>query len=115
MSLLPLDYDYVDENSVKEVKANNFIRVVHFFDKDYAYGGITVAYMPVQCDTKTGYPRGKFARVAVAYCRPEDRYSRKTGEILAINNLLCGENILLPIYENGHPVRFLRNMFFNYY
>ena len=96
--------------TVKETIAANHIRVVHLFDKFNPYGGCTVAYRPVKHD-KTGYPTGKFAYVAVAYCNPQDRYDRKVGQMLAVEMLMDGDCILMPLYVNGEPVRALRAIF----
>jgi hypothetical protein len=85
-------------------------RIVHLFDKDDPQGGITIAYTPVLSDSK-GTPTGTFARVAVAYCHPNDRYSRKAGQTKALTNLSKGAYILLPVYAHGHPVRELKRIF----
>jgi hypothetical protein len=89
-------------------------RVVHIFDKETGYGGCTVAYRPVLHDTQ-GNPSGRFAYVAVANCNPRDRYCRKTGRRIAVENLDNGESILLPLYEMKHPVLFIKNMFLTDY
>ena len=88
----------------------NYIRVVHLFNKQAPNGGLTVAYKPEQHDS-TGYPTGKFAKVAVAVCNKKDRYSRKRGEEIAVNNLLNGHCVVLPLYKTGHPVRALKEIF----
>lgn len=88
-----------------------FIRVVHFFDKHFPdMGGCTVAYYPEVHDS-AGFPQGKFARVAVAWCKPGDRYSRTRGQEIATYNLLEGECVLMPIYQFKHPVKALRAVF----
>jgi hypothetical protein len=99
-----------DTTALTELIKSEHIRIVHLFDHDYPYGGCTIAYKPERFDG-TGYPIGKFARVAVAYCSPLDRYSRKLGRHLAVSNLLVGENILMPIYINGTPVKDLQTVF----
>jgi hypothetical protein len=86
------------------------IRVVHFFDKSNPKGGCTVAYAPEVYDD-VGFPKGKFARVAVAWCNPKDMYSRKVGQEIAVSLLIQGNSILLPIYLSGHPVRVLKAIF----
>jgi len=94
----------------KELIEQHHIRVVHFFNKTNPKGGCTVAYAPEIYDN-TGYPKGKFARVSVAWCNPSDMYNRKVGEAIAIDCMLAGECILLPIFITGHPVRVLRDIF----
>lgn len=96
--------------TTKDLIAMHHIRVVHFFDKWYPKGGCTVAYRPEIYDY-TGYPKGKFARVAVAWCNPKDTYDRKAGEAVAVELLMEGNYNLMPIYVEGHPVRALRAMF----
>ena len=91
-------------------KESDWVRVVHLFDKDNSYGGITIAYRPVLHDSK-GYPAGKFGDVAVAWCSPQDRYNRKLGEALALQRMQFGNCITLPIYVDKTPVRFLKDMF----
>lgn len=97
--------------TTKELIAMHHIRVVHLFDKESPRGGCTVAYMP-EIHDGAGYPKGKFARVAVAWCNPSDTYDRKTGELIAVELLLDGNCVLMPIYPGGHPVRRLRSMFY---
>lgn len=97
---------------LQEFKQDNHIRVVHFFNKYWPQGGATVAYRPILHDSK-GNPRGRFAEVSVAYCNPEDRYDRKLGELIALDAMGNGRAINLPVYIEGHPVRYLRNMFDN--
>lgn len=101
-----------DPAETKRIKAEQHIRVVHIFDKHYPYGGVTIAYRPERHDS-SGFPTGKFASVSVAYCNPSDRYSRRTGEAVAIGNLISGSSILMPVYFNGHPVRNLIDIFTN--
>lgn len=88
----------------------NWVRTIHLFDKHYPYGGTTICYKPEVHDSQ-GYPRGKFAQVSVAYCNPKDRYNRKLGQRLALENLYDGHCILLPVYTNGNPVVVLREFF----
>ncbi len=98
--------------TTKDLIDRYHIRVVHFFNKTFPEGGCTVAYMPEIYDN-TGYPKGKFARVSVAWCNPKDIYNRKTGEAIAVDLLLSGDNIIMPIYKHGHPVRALRQIFYD--
>ena len=93
-----------------DFKTAQFVRVVHFFDKADPHGGLTVAYKPQICNSE-GFPRGKFAEVALAWCNPVDRYDRKLGELIALNKLMRGESVLLPLYASGAPVRELKRMF----
>lgn len=93
-----------------DFKESQFVRVVHFFNKQNPQGGLTVAYKPQICNTK-GFPSGKFAEVSLAWCNPRDRYDRKLGELIALNKLERGESVLLPIYASGTPVQELRRMF----
>ena len=88
----------------------NWVRTIHLFNKQDPYGGTTICYKPEVHDS-VGYPRGKFAQVSVAYCNPKDRYNRKLGQRLALENLYDGHSILLPIYTNGDPVVVLRQFF----
>ena len=105
--LEPEAYGFKD---LKDTIAENHIRVVHLFDKYCPLGGRTVAYKPVKHD-KTGYPTGKFAYVAVAYCNPNDRYNRKLGEAMAVEMLLDGQSILMPIYMHNRPVVAIKEIF----
>jgi hypothetical protein len=101
---------------IKNAKALNHIRVVHIFDKDWSYGGCTVAYKPKLHDAD-GYPTGEYADVAVAYCHPNDRYNRKYGEARAVLNLIKNKSVSMPIYRMGfddlnpHPVRKILSIF----
>lgn len=88
----------------------NPIRVVHLFNKRTGKGGLTIGYMPVIRDA-VGNPRGIFARVAVAYCRPDERYSRKIGAARVEDLISLGQNILVPIYCTPHPTKTLIAMF----
>lgn len=88
----------------------NPIRVVHLFNKRTGKGGLTIGYMPVISDA-AGNPRGIFARVAVAYCRPDERYSRKIGAARVEDLISLGQNILVPIYCTPHPTKTLIAMF----
>lgn len=100
-------------SSLLDFKESQFVRVVHLFDKSSAQGGLTIAYRPQICDSK-GYPKGRFADVALAWCSPRDRYDRKLGELIALRKLELGECVLLPLYDIGHPVRELKAMFETY-
>lgn len=95
---------------LKKLIAQEHIRVVHLFDKDFPYGGCTIAYRPERHDN-SGFPTGRFARVSVAYCSPSDRYSRRTGEAIAVGKLIGNESVLMPIYRNKHPVKNLKSIF----
>jgi hypothetical protein len=97
--------------AIKEIIAENHIRVVHLFDKKFSYGGVTVAYQPEKFKSSNGFPLGIFAKVSVAYCNDSDRYCRKTGQSIAVNRLINGEFILLPIYATRQPVNTLKQMF----
>lgn len=98
------------QGDLLDFKARQFVRVVHFFDKQNPHGGLTIAYKPQICNSK-GFPRGKFAEVSLAWCNPGDRYDRKLGELIALNKLMRGESVLLPLYAGGAPVRELKHMF----
>ena len=97
-------------DNLLDFKASHFVRVVHLFNKHNPQGGLTIAYCPQICDTN-GFPKGRFADVALAWCNPRDRYDRKLGELIALRKLELGECVLMPIYQNNAPVRNLRNMF----
>jgi hypothetical protein len=113
---LPLHFFDVDqsfdtrEDRVKAAIQVYHIRVVHLFDTGRPYGGCTVAYAPEVFDN-TGYPKGKFAKVSVAWCNNRDRYSRPEGELVAVEKLLSNQFLTLPIYQRNHPVRTLKEMF----
>lgn len=98
------------DDDIQEWAESNWVRTIHLFDKNWPYGGTTVCYKPEVYDN-TGYPRGKFAQVSVAYCNPKDRYNRKLGQRLALENLYDGKCILLPVYTNNNPVVVLRDFF----
>lgn len=98
------------QEQLLDFKASQFVRVVHFFDKQNPCGGLTIAYKPQICNA-SGFPRGKFAEVSLAWCNPQDRYDRKLGELIAINKLMRGESVLLPLYANQAPVQELKRMF----
>jgi hypothetical protein len=98
------------DDDIQEWAESNWVRTIHLFDKSLPYGGTTICYKPQICDN-TGYPRGKFAQVSVAYCNPKDRYNRKLGQRLALENLYDGKCILLPVYTNNNPVVVLRDFF----
>lgn len=106
------DIESLALDEIQDTIADNHIRIVHLFNKKYPYGGCTIAYAPEVYDSQ-GYPRGKFAKVAVAWCSNRDRYSRPLGEYLAVSKWANGETVVLPIYVSGHPVRQLKLMFFD--
>ncbi len=87
------------------IKVNN-VRVVHLFDKDYPFGGVTVAYKPSKVDPKTGRHKGLYADVAAAYCSVEDQYSRVLGREMAIARLARGKSLRLPLYALDNSVDF---------
>jgi hypothetical protein len=99
-----------NHQEIKDLINTNHIRIVHLFNKEHPYGGCTIAYQPIRHDGN-GYPIGTFARVAVSYCNTKDRYNRKLGQQLALENLLEGEFIKLPIYFQGRPVVALKQIF----
>lgn len=102
-----------DDSSVVDLKAwaqEHWVRTIHLFNKQNPYGGTTICYKPEVHDAQ-GFPRGKFAEVSVAHCNPKDRYNRKLGQYLALENMYDGRSILLPIYTNGDPVVVLRDFF----
>lgn len=99
-----------DSEYLKSWAQDNWVRTVHLFDKNWPYGGTTICYAPEVHDSQ-GYPRGKFARVSVSYCNTKDRYNRKLGQQLALENMYDGRYILLPIYTNKNPVVVLRDFF----
>lgn len=89
-------------------------RTIYFFNKAHPKGGVTVCYFPLLSNRK-GYPQGDYALVSAAYCHPNDTYSRKKGKRIALTNLWNNENSMkLPIYVAGHPVHYLRSMFWYY-
>lgn len=93
-----------------KLKSQYNVRTVHLFNKATGRGGATVVYRPMLHDS-TGFPKGKFAEIAVAWCAPGDQYDRKLGELLALSKLQSGESIRAPIYVGGKPVIVLRSMF----
>jgi hypothetical protein len=99
-----------NQQEIKDLIDEYHIRIVHLFNKDYPYGGCTIAYQPIRHDG-VGYPTGDFARVAVSYCNVKDRYNRKLGQQLAVENLLDGSFITMPIYRSGRPVVTLKQIF----
>lgn len=106
-----------DKTFIQLLEDPNFkhARVIYLFDKHgKAQGGVTIAYAPVLHDSK-GNPKGLFADVAVSYCSPKDKFCRKTGREVAKGNLLAGISIRLPVYQHGHPVRFLKEVFADYF
>lgn len=103
-----------DEQVLADFKRVNHIRIVHLFNKKDARGGVTIAYMPTLQDAD-GNPQGKFAYVSVSYCRTNEMYNRKLGEKLVLINQYNEHAILLPIYQDGHPVRELKYIFDGFY
>lgn len=103
-----------EEEILESFKRHNHIRIVHLFNKEDARGGITIAYAPAIYDD-LGNPKGKFAAVSVAYCRPNEMYNRKLGEKVALTNMYDDKYILMPIYQDKHPVHELKFMFEGFY
>lgn len=93
-----------------KLKSQYSVRTVHLFNKATGRGGATVVYRPMLHDA-AGFPKGKFAEIAVAWCAPGDQYDRKLGELVALSKLQGGESIRAPIYAGGNPVLVLRSMF----
>lgn len=99
------------DRQLTKFKYETFAKVLHLFQKDSNRGGATIAYAP-ELATSTSTPRGKFARVAIAWCAPEDQYSRKVGERIALRRLMDFQSVLLPIYSMQYsPEQILRDMF----
>lgn len=106
------------KNTVAAIKASdtknyceaNGVKVLHLFNKEHSFGGVTIVYEPV-CKTKKTKSSGDFAKVSVAYCNKTDQYDRKLGVQLAVDNLRGGNYILMPIYRAAYPTQLLLNFF----
>lgn len=71
------------------------VSIVHIFNEDTPYGGLTVAFQQVG-----PYQTGKMVQVAVQTCSEEDAFSRKLGTLGALQKFYDGETINLPILTN---------------
>ena len=58
--------------------------------------GITIVFQEM--------PRGRFVRVSVAYCNPQDRFKKKIGLNTAMNRWQNGYSVQIP--KNGCSVRY---------
>lgn len=73
----------------------NPINIVHVFDKELPYGGLTVAFRKV-----TPFKSGRMVECAVATCSIEDSFNKRVGREIALRNFTNGETIKLPLDEN---------------
>lgn len=73
------------------------VGLVHIFDRNFPYGGLSVAFSKV-----SPYKSGKMVKVAVATCSNEDAFSKKLGTTLALNSFFNGETIRLPLLNSFH-------------
>lgn len=75
-----------------ENAAEQNISVLHVFNKHRPMGGFTVAYRP-----RSQYKNTKMVECAVSTCSAEDRFNKRTGTQLALDNFANGRTIDLPI------------------
>jgi hypothetical protein len=76
---------------LKKAKDNG-IGIVHIFNQEHPYGGLTVAFAK-----SSPYKYGKMVTVAVASCSREDNFSKKIGTSLALSKFNRGKTIELPL------------------
>lgn len=74
------------------------VGIVHIFNPDFPYGGMTVAF------TKSNkYASGVMVDVAVATCSKEDTFSKKIGTTRALELFFSGSVIQLPLLNLYSP------------
>jgi len=72
-------------------------------------GGVTIAYRKMNA-----YKNCRMVEVAVAYCSPQDIFSKKIGTRKALDNFLTGKTIMIPARSVGDDdgiVAALRSIF----
>jgi hypothetical protein len=81
-----------ENNAINALVETLGLKVKHFYDRDAwgpNLGGFAVAY--------SKQPRDSFVVLSTAVCSSKERYCRKIGKSLAVNNYLQGRVITLPV------------------
>lgn len=91
------------------------IQLVHIFDEEHTYGGLTVMFRP-----SSEYASGVMVDCAIAVCSTEDKFDKKIGRSIARARLESGQYISLPLLQNcsyrdlpGHVKDVFYNMYFH--
>ena len=74
------------------------VSIVHIFDEDHPFGGLTVAFRKCNSVSKNAV----MADVALAYCSPHDNFSRKIGTAHALEKWFDGYTIQMPLFMHEH-------------
>lgn len=72
------------------------IKLVHVFNPDHPYGGLTIAFKKTNPYAKNG----KMVTVAVSVCSDEDAFCRRVGAFYAIDNFNLGQTLQLPLLKS---------------
>lgn len=78
---------------VKEAKVDGISTAYdryNYFFSEIGTCGVTVAFMPM-------FPNSKMIAVSVSYCALEDKFKKRKGKFQALNKLMCGEFIQVPL------------------
>lgn len=86
-----------NKEEFKELKAIAKANSIRFFTEDvtddgYTYNGISIAWTPCVENTDC-----RMIAVAVSYCAPEDEFKPKHGKFHALNKLLSGQYVQVPL------------------
>ena len=95
--------------SITEKARAEGIQLLYHFDRENPdYGGYTIAFRK-----SSAYKAGKMVDVAVAYCSEGDRFDKKIGRELALQNFYAGKIVQVPALAYGEDVLHdcLREMF----
>jgi hypothetical protein len=85
-------------------------RITHIIDPS-GKGGVTMAWRKM-----SGTKNARMVEVAVAYCSPNDVFTKKIGKQTALENFEAGMTVLVPARtdKNDDSIPFnLRNMFWH--
>lgn len=83
----------IEENNIaNDIVSYMDLKVKHFYDRDAwspSLGGFTVVYHQAK--------RNSFVTLSTAVCSSKERYCRKIGKSLAVDNFVAGKTITLPV------------------
>ena len=86
------DTEKFREDLLRDAKTNG-VSVVHVFDKEHPYGGLTIAFRKA----KPNQVSTNMVTCSIVTCAYQDTFNRKVGTELALRNWFDGETIDLPL------------------
>lgn len=90
------DTEKFRDDLLRDAKTNG-VSVVHVFDKEHPYGGLTIAFRKV----KPNQVSTNMVNCAIVTCAYQDTFNRKLGTELALRKWFDGETVDLPL-SSGH-------------